>query len=216
MIENSRLPALRAPRLVAALLAFCLSRAAAQSAPPELPPETPPAIVRDMRVIQNYRAEVERRTGVSQTAAAPGNASGSSGGGDSGGGGAAGETPMFAPLVVAPPRTSITPDAPAGTRPGAPERDPFEVSPQLRESGPRNSRVGGMQEGMVLNLNLRLKAMVRGPEGGMAQVQSSNGIFTVYEGDELEVNGIRYTVHIERDGLLLRGAGAPQYKMRVR
>jgi hypothetical protein len=113
----------------------------------------------------------------------------------------------FAPLTVAPPRTSITPDAP--------ERDPFEVSPRLREGSGRASRFGS-QEGMRLNQLLRLRAVVRGPGGGIAKIESGKDVIVVRDGDELDVNNIRYTVTVEADGVLLRGAGAPQYKMLVR
>ncbi|MDR1423622.1 MAG: hypothetical protein LBI92_03310 [Azoarcus sp.] len=145
-----------------------------------LPPETPQPIVEGMRVIDQYRAEVDRRTG---------NA-------------AAG----FSPLVIAPPRTSITPDAP--------ERDPFEVSPRLREST-STPRVGP-GEGMTLSDSLRLRAVVRGPDGGVAKIESGKDTLVVRDGDELNVNDIRYTVTVEADGVMLRGAGAPQYKLQVR
>jgi hypothetical protein len=113
----------------------------------------------------------------------------------------------FAPLTVAPPKTAATPDAP--------ERDPFEVSPRLRESSGRAPRFS-QQEGMRLNQLLRLRAVVRGPEGGIAKIQSGRNVIVVRDGDELDVNNIRYTVTVEADGVLLRGAGAPQYKMLVR
>ena len=113
----------------------------------------------------------------------------------------------FAPLTVAPPKTAATPDAP--------ERDPFEVSPRLRESSGRAPRFN-QQEGMRLNQILRLRAVVRGPEGGIAKIQSGRNVIVVRDGDELDVNNIRYTVTVEADGVLLRGAGAPQYKMLVR
>ena len=124
------------------------------------------------------------------------------------------EKRIGAPLSVAPPRTSITPDAPRPAFDEA-ERDPFEVSPRLREGNSRARRAGA-QEGMALNRALRLVAVVRGPGGGLAKVKSGQEELVVRDGDELDVNGIRYTVTVEADGLTLRGAGAPQHKMLVR
>ncbi|MDR0717344.1 MAG: hypothetical protein LBF50_08005 [Azoarcus sp.] len=201
--------------LSASLLVFA-DNAPAQT---RLPPETPEAIRRDMSTIDKYYAEVEKRSG--GKAARPTAARGETQEGEqeargkeSGRGNSLGE--LFTPLVVAPPRTSITPDAPeraidATIR----DRDPFEVSPRLREGNSRNNRPN-MQEGMALNQLLRLRAVVRGPEGGIAKIQSGNNTLVVRDGDEIDVNGIRYTVYVEADGLMLRGAGAPQYKMLVR
>lgn len=149
----------------------------------DLPPETPEAIRSGLETIDKYRAEVEKRTG---------------------------NAPL-APLTVAPPRTSITPDAPARDASALPERDPFEVSPRLREGGGRDARLG-----LALNQALRLRAVVRTPEGGIAKIESGKDSLVVRDGDELDVNGIRYTVKVEADGLVLRGAGAPQYKMQIR
>lgn len=110
------------------------------------------------------------------------------------------------------PATSVAPVAVAV------ERDPFEVSPQLRESNRRNRNggIGGTQEGVVLSRALHLKAIARGPSGGVARIQSGRDVLTVRDGDELDVDGMRYTVHVEQDGLVLRGAGAPQFKLLVR
>jgi hypothetical protein len=95
------------------------------------------------------------------------------------------------------------------------DRDPFEVSPQLRE-GNNNRRIV-RQDGAALNQLLRLHAIVRGPEGGIAKIQiGKDKPIVVRDGDELDVGGIRYIVAVEADGLMLRGAGAPQYKMQVR
>jgi hypothetical protein len=96
-----------------------------------------------------------------------------------------------------------------------PERDPFEVSPQLRESNARAPRVGP-REGMTLSQILRLRAVVRGPDGGIAKIESGKDTLVVHDGDELDVNDIRYTVKIEADGVRLHGSGAPQYKLLVR
>jgi hypothetical protein len=167
-------------------LFFLALPTATDAARPALPPETPPTIVEGMEVIDKYREEVEKRTG-----------------------GGAG----FTPLTVAPPRTSITPDAPRRAIDEV-ERDPFEVSPRLRESAARSPRVD--DGGMKLDRMLRLLAVVRGPEGGIAKIESGKETFVVRDGDELDVNDIRYTVKVEADGVVLRGAGAPQYKMQVR
>jgi hypothetical protein len=188
---------------------------------PQLPPETPEAIRRDMATIGKYRAEVERRLGknraneqkAAEDADAARAASGEAApaGTDDGNRGG-----LFTPLTIAPPRTSITPDAPERAIDNViRDRDPFEVSPRLREDNARNNRAG-MQEGMALNQSLRLRAVVRGPEGGIAKIQSGGTTLIVRDGDEIDVNGIRYTVYVEADGLMLRGAGAPQYKMLVR
>ncbi|MDR2261176.1 MAG: hypothetical protein LBE06_09695 [Azoarcus sp.] len=197
--------------LLSASLLVCAGNAPAQT---RLPPETPEAIRRDMSTIDKYYAEVERRSGgkAAQQPAARGETR-EEGREERGQGGGLGE--RFTPLIVAPPRTSITPDAPeraidATIR----DRDPFEVSPRLREGNSRN-RIG-MQEGTALNQLLRLRAVVRGPEGAIAKIQSGNDAIIIRDGDELDVNGIRYSVTIEADGLMLRGAGAPQYKMLVR
>jgi len=98
---------------------------------------------------------------------------------------------------------------------GLPERDPFEVSSQLRESNVRAPRVGP-GEGMTLSQILRLRAVVRGPDGGIAKIESGKDTIIVHDGDELDVNDIRYTVKIEADGVRLHGSGAPQYKLLVR
>ncbi|MDR1661938.1 MAG: hypothetical protein LBR95_05880 [Azoarcus sp.] len=158
--------------------------AAAQT---RLPPGTPPAIQRDVETIDRYYAEADKRSGE---------------GGEEARGGA-----RFTPLVIAPPRTSITPNAP--------ERDPFEVSPRLRAGNARAPRFD-QQEGMTLSQILRLRAVVRGPQGGIAKIESGKDVIVVRDGDELDVNNIRYTVTVEADGVSLRGAGAPQYKMLVR
>ncbi|MDR3087578.1 MAG: hypothetical protein LBU45_06465 [Azoarcus sp.] len=178
------------PLLFAALLVVTGGAATAQ----ELPPETPEAIRRDMATIEKYRAEVEKRTGANRDREQ----------GDAG----------FTPLSIAPPRAPITPELPRRAIDEV-ERDPFEVSPRLREANNRASRAG-MQEGMALNRALRLVAVVRGPGGGLAKVKSGQEELVVHDGDELDVNGIRYTVTVEADGLMLRGTGAPQYKMLVR
>jgi hypothetical protein len=186
-------------RMTAAFFLFFVpalfSGATAQST---LPPETPEAIRRDMETIEKYRAEVERLSGSSGKAPEkPGEAKPAA-------------EPLFPPLVVAPPPTSITPDP---TRRAGTERDPFEVSPRLRESGGRNRSA---PDGMALSQALRLRAVVRGVDGGIAKIQSGQDTIIVRDGDELDVNGIRYTVKVEADGLVLRGSGAPQYKMLVR
>jgi hypothetical protein len=176
--------------LSSALSAFAAGSAAAQT---RLPPGTPPAVQRDMETIDRYYAEVDRRAGSGKEK-------------ENEAAGASGEA-RFAPLTVAPPRTSITPNAP--------ERDPFEVSPRLREGNTRSPRFS-QQEGMALSQLLRLRAVVRGPAGGIAKIESGKDVIVVHDGDELDVNNIRYTVTVEADGVLLRGAGAPQYKMLVR
>jgi hypothetical protein len=117
-----------------------------------------------------------------------------------------------APPAAAPAATTTPATAPTASV----ERDPFEVSPQLRESGLRARTGGGLGDNGALNRTLRIRAMARGPEGGIAQIEAGKDVITVRDGDELVVDGIRYTVHIERDSLVLRGAGAPQFKMLVR
>jgi hypothetical protein len=189
----------------------------------ELPPETPESIRRDLETIDKYREEVVKRAGGKTTRRSAASAPDGGGSGDNGAGTGAGDGSNgnsggggFTPLTVAPPRTSITPDAPNRAIDNVVrDRDPFEVSPQLREGNNRNTR-NSMQEGMVLNQLLRLRAVVRGPEGAIAKIQSGQSTLIVRDGDEIDVNGIRYTVTVEADGLVLRGAGAPQYRMQVR
>ncbi|MDR0529001.1 MAG: hypothetical protein LBG69_05255 [Zoogloeaceae bacterium] len=97
-------------------------------------------------------------------------------------------------------------------------RDPFEVSARLRESKVTVGR-SGQREGTVLSKHLRLKAVVRGPGGAIAKIESGvtgKETFIVQDGDELELDGVRYIVKVEADGLTLSGAGAPQYKMLIR
>ena len=119
--------------------------------------------------------------------------------------------------AAAVPPTGTTPTPEATPAPAVAARDPFEVSPQLRESSLRNrpgSTLGGA--GGAINRHLRIRAMARGPEGGIAQLEAGKDVVTVRDGDELVVDGIPYTVHVERDGLLLRGSAAPQFRMLVR
>ncbi|MDR1351386.1 MAG: hypothetical protein LBJ59_11565 [Zoogloeaceae bacterium] len=187
------------------MLILCLLSsvsATAQTPPPELPQGTPEPIRRDMEIIQNYSNEVNR---MSRRNTADNDAANEAR--------RQAEATGFTPLVIAPPKTSITPDAPNRLIDTL-ERDPFEVSPQLREGG-RNRRVS-QAEGVSISRNLRLRALARGNSGGVAQIQSGREILTVHDGDELDVDGIRYTVRVEPDGLVLRGAGAPQYRMLVR
>lgn len=116
-----------------------------------------------------------------------------------------------------PPAAPAASPTPASSAQAGIERDPFEVSPQLRESSLRNrpgSTLGGA--GGAINRHLRIRAMARGPEGGIAQLEAGKDVVTVRDGDELVVDGIPYTVHVERDGLLLRGSAAPQFRMLVR
>jgi hypothetical protein len=111
---------------------------------------------------------------------------------------------------------SVPPATPPANTAASLERDPFEVSSQLRESGMRARAGGTLGDAGALNRNLRIRAMARGPAGGIAQIEAGKDVITVRDGDELVVDGIRYTVHIERDSLVLRGAGAPQFRMLVR
>jgi hypothetical protein len=193
-VEASRLRN-NLPRPALLLLLLVSVGASAQSAR-ELPPGTPEPIRRDLEVIQNHSNEVDRlKKGNANEARRQAESTG------------------FTPLTLAPPKTSITPDAPNRLIDTI-ERDPFEVSPQLREGG-RRGRIS-RTEGVHINRNLRLRALARGANGGVAQIQAGREILTVHDGDELDVDGIRYTIHVEKEGLVLRGAGAPQYKMLVR
>lgn len=96
------------------------------------------------------------------------------------------------------------------------ERDPFEVSPRLREGHSRIGTDSYMENAALLKRELKLKALARGHGGGVAQIQWNKEIITANDGDELEFDGNRYLVKIDGDGLLLRGTSAPQYKIRVR
>lgn len=166
--------------------AFALFAPAVWAQQAALPPETPAALRQDIKT-------------VNPPAAAPFTANASA-----------------RALFAAPASSAFANSAPLTT--ATPERDPFEVSPQLREGNRRNRHGGfsGTQEGVVLSRNLHLKAIARGPAGGIAQIQSGRDVLTLRDGDELDVEGMRYTVHVEQDGLVLRGAGAPQFKLLVR
>jgi hypothetical protein len=100
------------------MLALALP-ARAQTAP-DLPPETPPELRRYVETIQRYYQAVGERVGTATppspaTAAAPGDA----------------------PAAALP---DVLPDA---TRRMAPERDPFDVTPELRNRrGQRQAEVG--------------------------------------------------------------------------
>ncbi|MDR0702500.1 MAG: hypothetical protein LBF61_08885 [Azoarcus sp.] len=191
-------------KLVFVFLAGPLLLTGGAAAQTRLPAGTPAVLRRDVESIDKYYAEVNKRAGGGKTADGVG---ATDKGEDEGEAADVAGGTRFTPLAVAPPRTSITPDAP--------DRDPFEVSPRLREGNARASRFGP-QEGMRLNQMLRLRAAVRGPRGGIAKIESGKDVIVVQDGDELDVNNIRYTVTVEADGVMLRGAGAPQYKMLVR
>jgi hypothetical protein len=194
---------MRATPFLTALFSLAAASAGAQT---NLPPETPEPIRKDLETIRKYQNEVDRlsRREVDRLSRRdpPPTAPDEAGA----------EGLQFKSITVAPPRTSITPDAPIRAV-GNLERDPFEVSPQLRES--RNRRVA-QGDGVTISRSLRLRALARGPSGGVAQIQAGREVLLVHDGDDLDVDGIRYTVHVEADGLVLRGAGAPQYKLLVR
>ncbi|MDR2164926.1 MAG: hypothetical protein LBO79_04705 [Zoogloeaceae bacterium] len=185
---------------------------------PSLPDETPEALRKNLDIIQHYNNEVQRRVEGNRKRNAPAARSNAPAAEKAGDGESLAQSlaEKFAPITIAPPRTSITPDAPdrlidAIER----DRDPFEVSPRLREAGSQRGRPAPT-DGVTLSRELRLRALARGPEGGIAQIQTRNELILVHDGDELDVNGIRYTVHVEADGLVLRGAGAPQFRMLIR
>ncbi|MDR1889607.1 MAG: hypothetical protein LBQ81_09570 [Zoogloeaceae bacterium] len=104
-----------------------------------------------------------------------------------------------------------------------PERDPFELPPAL---SPRKGNNDGISSGFLtdgglsLNRSWRLKALARGPSGGIAQIQSGREVITVYDGDKVNLDGMAYTVRVEADGLILRfvpnDPGNQQIDMRVR
>lgn len=176
------------PRRPALLILSALLTALPGLALAQAQPRVPPAMQQDLETLQRYADEVNRRSQ-----------------------GGRGGPPPAAP-AASPPPAPAAPAAQAGI-----ERDPFEVSPQLRESSLRNrpgSTLGGA--GGAINRHLRIRAMARGPEGGIAQLEAGKEVVTVRDGDELVVDGIPYTVHVERDGLLLRGSAAPQFRMLVR
>lgn len=176
------------PRRPALLILPALLAALPGLALAQAQPRVPPAMQQDLETLQRYADEVNRRSQ-----------------------GGRGGPPPAAP-AASPTPAPAAPAAQAGS-----ERDPFEVSPQLRESSLRNrpgSTLGGA--GGAINRHLRIRAMARGPEGGIAQLEAGKEVVTVRDGDELVVDGIPYTVHVERDGLLLRGSAAPQFRMLVR
>jgi hypothetical protein len=177
-------------RGVSAVFAGLALLAGGTAAQTSLPAGTPTVLRRDVETIDKYYAEVNRRVGGGKA----GEAAAAANGGE---GGVAGDA-RLAPLAAASP----------GAVPALPMRDPFEVSPRLREGNGRFSGFG-QQEGMRLNQMLRLRAVVRGPRGGIAKIESGKDVIVVHDGDELDVNNIRYTVTVEADGVMLRGAGAP-------
>ncbi|MDR2625848.1 MAG: hypothetical protein LBC37_05905 [Zoogloeaceae bacterium] len=179
------------PRCLALCLFLPLPGAAQTSA---LPEGTPAAIRRDLATVQRYHEEVARHLN-DRTRSANGAHAGTN-------------AANPAPSRAAPPSPETS------TAREIPERDPFEVSPRLLEARPRSRLPTG--DSAALARNLRLRALARGPAGGVAQIQSGRELLTVHDGDELDVDGIRYTVRLEADGLVLRGAGAPQYRLQVR
>jgi hypothetical protein len=105
------------------------------------------------------------------------------------------------------------------------DRDPFELLPGLapqgqQRSGQQGFRSSFLPEGMSLNRSWRLKALARGPSGGIAQIQAGGEIITVYDGDEIELDGRAYTIQVEADGLVLsfvpKDPSSQKLKMRVR
>jgi hypothetical protein len=121
---------------------------------------------------------------------------------------------MFEPLRIEAP----SPSSAQARRKAAPEiieRDPFEVSPRLRELPPAAPRHGAT-DGAPLGQNMRLRAVVRTPAGSVAKIESSNLSMTVRDGDELDIGGIRYQVTVEAESVMLRGVSSPQYRMQIK
>jgi hypothetical protein len=86
---------------------------------------------------------------------------------------------------------------------GLPERDPFEASPTLLSEGEASKRrVNFRTPDNAIFRSLKLKALVRSNSGGgVAQVQNGRDLITLYDGDEIALEGRRYKVEILSDGV---------------
>lgn len=157
--------------------------------------KVPPSMAQDLDTLRRYADEVSRRSG------------------------AKGNRPARADETDTPPRDASPRPAPAGT----PERDPFEVSPRLREANPRSLATGA--GGSRISRAWRLKALVSGPLGRIAQITSMQDdptmeAMTVRDRDEVDFEGQRYVVkmlpEMRPDHVELTGKGAPQLKVIIR
>jgi hypothetical protein len=86
-----------------------------------------------------------------------------------------------------------------------PERDPFEASSAITEGGggsePGKRRAFFRTPDDAVFRNLKLKALVRSENGGVAQLISGRDLITLYHDDEIALEGRRYKVAILADGV---------------
>jgi hypothetical protein len=85
-----------------------------------------------------------------------------------------------------------------------PERDPFETSPTLLSEGEASKRRASVNirtPNDAVFRALKLKALVRSNGGGVAQLLSGSELITLYDGDEIALEGRRYKVGIHPDGV---------------
>lgn len=177
-------------RLILALPLTLLAAGAAAQNLESVIERVPPSMAQDLETLRRYADEVGRRTG-----AKAGRASRDTD-----------EVPLRAPQPVPPSVASV-------------DRDPFEVSPRLRESGPRGITTGA--GGSRISRTWRLKALVSGPLGRIAQITSLQDdptmeAMTIRDKDEMDFEGQRYQVGVHADHVELTGKGAPQLKVIIR
>jgi hypothetical protein len=94
--------------------------------------------------------------------------------------------------------------SPSAAASGLPERDPFEASPTLLSEGEASKRRANISirtPNDAVFRALKLKALVRAKDGGVAQLTSGRELLTLYDGDEIALEGRRYKVGIHPDGV---------------
>lgn len=92
----------------------------------------------------------------------------------------------------APPPAAAEKAAPADAA-AAPQRDPFEVTPQMRMGSARAGTPGAfvqmLRNGEGLLPPMKLKALLDGPEGRIALVEVQGiGLFRVREGENIQLS----------------------------
>ncbi|MBN8284198.1 hypothetical protein [Zoogloea sp.] len=177
-------------RLTLALPLTLLAASAAAQNLESVIERAPPSMAQDLETLRRYADAVGRRTG-----AKAGRESRDTD-----------EVPLRAQLSAPPSVASV-------------DRDPFEVSPRLREVSPRVTAPG--VGGSRISRSWRLKALASGPLGRIAQITSTQDdptmeAMTVRDKDEIDFEGQRYVVSVHADRVELIGKGAPQLKVIIR
>jgi hypothetical protein len=93
---------------------------------------------------------------------------------------------------------------PADKKPasGQPERDPFDDSPASETAAePGKRRIPIRAPDDAIFRNLKLKALVRAENSGVAQLLNGRDLVLLYTGDEIALDGRRYKVEILSDGV---------------